>query len=225
MSQAPPLRSRPNLHLGLTKLTGSPRHPNQSTPPATPFYNPYPSPGNTPLAKTANSPFSSAGFKAPHPYGSRDIITPRDRPRDRGRYWYGNCAWFRIRRILASKPIVLVFMLATLSLWWVNGGSKELDIVKHGTAGLGKEFLHERRMHNYQFYPATNPKIHVGLTEILHLIRLILASTLGVGLPPQIDCADMGPFQVLHASRERGTFRLIRYQESTLTSKLRILLL
>ena len=215
MSQAPPLRSRPNLHLGLTKLTGSPRHPNQSTPPATPFYNPYPSPGDIPLAKTAYSPSSSGGLKAPQPYGSGDIITPKDRRR----YWYGNYAWFRIRRVLTSKPIVLVFMLVALSLWWFNGGSEELDIVRHETAGLGKEFLHERRMHNYQFYPATNPKIHVGLSEILHLIRLILASTLGVGLPPQIGCADMGPFQVLHASRERGTFRLIRYQESTLILK------
>ena len=206
MSQAPPLRSRPNLHLGLTKLTGSPRHPNQSTPPATSFYNPYPSPGDIPFAKTAYSPFSSGGLKAPHPYGSGDIITPKDRRR----YWYGNCAWSRIRRVLASKPIVLVCMLVALSFWWFNGGSEELDIVKHETAGLGKEFLRERRMHNYQFYPATNPKIHVGLSEVLHLIRLILASTLGVGLPPQTDCADMGPFQVLHASRERSTFRLIR---------------
>ena len=216
MSQAPPLRSRPNLHLGLTKLTGSPRHPNQSTPPATPFSNPYPSPGDTPLAKTAYSPFSSAGLKATHPYGSGDIISPRDR----GRPWYGNYAWYRVRRVLASKPILLVFMLIALSLWWFNGGSEELDIVKLGTAGLGKEFLYERRMHNYQFYPATNPKIHVNLTEILHLIPLILASTLGVGLPPQIDCADMGLSQVLQASRERGTFRLIRYQESTLTLQL-----
>ena len=216
MSQAPPLRSRPNLHLGLSKLTGSPRPPNQSTPPTTPFSNPYPSPGETPLAKTAYSPFSSAGLKAPHPYGSGDITIPRNR----GRPWYGNYAWFRVRRVLASKPILLVCMLIALSLWWCNGGSEEVDIVKLGTAGLGKEFLYERRMHNYQFYPATNPKIHVGLIEVLPLIRLILASTLGVGLPPQIDFADMGLSQVLHASRERGTLRLIRYQESTLTLQL-----
>ena len=216
MSQAPPLRNRPNLHLGLTKLTGSPRHPSQSTPPATPFSNPYPSPGDTPLAKTAYSPFSSAGLKAPHPCGPGATTTPRNRRRP----WYGSHAWFRVRRVLASKPILLVFMLIALSLWWFNGGSEELDIVKFGTAGLGKEFLYERRMHNYQFYPATNPKIHVGLTDIFHLIQLILASTLGVGLPPQIDCAGMGHSQVLHASREHRAFRLIRYQESTLTLQL-----
>ena len=207
MSQAPPLRSRPNLHLGLTKLTGSPRHPNQSTPPATPFFNPYPSPGDTPLTKTAYSPFSSTGLKAPHPYGSGDIINPRLR----GRPWYHNYAWFRVRRVLASKPILLVFMLIALSLWWFNGGSGELDIVKRGTAGLGKEFLYERRMHNYQFYPATNPKIHVCPAEFLHPMRLIFASTRGVGLPPQIDYAGMGLSQVFYATRVRGNFRLIRY--------------
>ena len=217
MSQAPPLRSRPNLHLGLTKLTGSPRHPNQSTPPATPFFNPYPSPGDTPLAKTAYSPFPSAGLKAPYPYGSGDIITPRAR----GRPWYHNYAWFRVRRVLASKPILLVFMLIALSLWWFNGGSGELDTVKRGTAGLGKEFLYERRMHNYQFYPATNPKIHVrSAEEILHVTALISASILGAGLPRQTDYAGMGPFQVLYASRVRGNFRLIIYQEFTLTLQL-----
>ena len=202
MSQAPPLRSRPNLHLGLSKLTGSPRHPNQSTPPATPFFNPYPSPGDTPFAKTAYSPFSSAGLRAPHSYGSEDTTSPRVR----GRPWYRNYARFRVRRVLASKPILLLSMLIALSFWWYNGGSGELDIVKRGTAGLGKEFLYERRMHNYQFYPATNPKIHVGPAEILYRMRLILASILGVGLPPQTDCADMGLFQVLQASREHSIF-------------------
>ena len=207
MSQAPPLRSRPNLHLGLTKLTGSPRHPSQNTPPATPSFNPYPSPGDTPLAKTAYSPFSSAGLKAPHPYGSVHIISPRVR----GRPWYRNYAWFRVRRVLASKPILLVFMLIALSVWWFNGGSGELDIVKRGTAGLGKEFLYERRMHNYQFYPATNPKIHVCLTEIIHPMRLKLASTRAVGPLPQIDYAGMGLSQVPYAAGVRGSFRLIRY--------------
>lgn len=111
-------------------------------------------------------------------------------------------------------------MLIALSLWWFNGGSGELDIVKRGTAGLGKEFLYERRMHNYQFYPATNPKIHVGLARVVCLMQLILASTLDDGLPPQTDSADMGPSQVLHASRERAIFRLIEYQESTLILQL-----
>ena len=37
-----------------------------------------------------------------------------------------------------------------------------MNLVKLGASGLGKEFLHEKRMHDYQFYPAANPKIHVS---------------------------------------------------------------
>lgn len=51
-------------------------------------------------------------------------------------------------------------MIVALALWWFNGGSEEMNVVKLGASGLGKDFLHERRMHDYQFYPATNPKIH-----------------------------------------------------------------
>ncbi|KAG8528740.1 uncharacterized protein KY384_006427 [Bacidia gigantensis] len=47
-----------------------------------------------------------------------------------------------------------------LTIWWFNGGRQELDEVKLNAAGLGKGLLTERRMHNYQFYPVTNPKIH-----------------------------------------------------------------
>ena len=54
-------------------------------------------------------------------------------------------------------------MAVALTLWWFNGGSEELDVVKLSAAGLGKEFLKERRMGDFQFLPATNPKIHVRL--------------------------------------------------------------
>lgn len=36
-----------------------------------------------------------------------------------------------------------------------------MNAIKLGTSGFGKEFMHDMRMHDYQFYPATNPKIHV----------------------------------------------------------------
>ncbi|MCJ1278851.1 hypothetical protein MMC21_006670 [Puttea exsequens] len=54
----------------------------------------------------------------------------------------------------------LLLLLFALVLWWFNGGSQEVDVVKLNASGLGKELLQERRMHDYQFYPATNPKIH-----------------------------------------------------------------
>ena len=159
MSQPPPIRVRPNLHLGLTQLTGSPRHPNQSTPPASPFTNPYPTPADTPFAKTAYSPFLSAGLKAPNSYGGPVSHMARNRVRP----WYGKYNWFRIKHMFASKPVLLFLMAIALTLWWFNGGSEELDVVKLGAAGLGKELLNERRMRDYQFYPATNPKINVCL--------------------------------------------------------------
>jgi hypothetical protein len=157
MSQPPPLRNRPNLHLGLTQLNGSPRHPSQSTPTRSPLSTPYPTPNDTPFAKTAYSPFPSASLKPPNGFES-----PAPVPMRRwGRSFRSKVNWFRIKRIFSSKPLVLLLLVLALALWWFNGGSEDLDIVKLSASGLGKELMQERRMHDYQFYPATNPKIHV----------------------------------------------------------------
>ena len=158
MSQ-PPLRNRPNLHLVSTDFTGSPRQSAQSTPtPTSRFITPYPTPGDTPFARTAYSPYYSAGLKAPAIYESPEPFTPR-RPR---RSCYRKYTEYRLKRILASKPVWLLLMVIALALWWLNGGSEDINAVKLGATTLGKGFVHDRRMHDYQFYPATNPKIHVG---------------------------------------------------------------
>lgn len=68
----------------------------------------------------------------------------------------------RVKRLLSSKPIWLVLLAAALTVWWFNGGSQELDVVKLGATGLRKDFLNERKMHDFQFYPASNPKIRVS---------------------------------------------------------------
>ena len=155
----PPLRNRPNLHLALTHLTGSPRQSAQSTPPPTSrFITPYPTPGDTPFAKTAYSPYYSAGLKAPGIYDSLESFTPGRVNRS----CYRNYNGYRCKRFFASKPVWLLLMVFALALWWFNGGSEEINVVKLGASSLGKDFLHERRMHDYQFYPATNPKIHVS---------------------------------------------------------------
>lgn len=153
MSQPPPLRSRPNLHLALTQLNGSP-----SPLPSSSLTVPYQSSG-TPFGKTAYSPFRSAGLKPPTQYGSPVSFAPGRSSKSR----YSSYSWFRFKRALTSKPIWLVLMVAALTMWWFYGGNEELDVVKLGASGLGKDVLHDRRMHNYQFYPATNPKIHVCL--------------------------------------------------------------
>ena len=158
MSQ-PPLRNRPNLHLALTDLTGSPRQSAQSTPPPTSrFITPYPTPGDTPFARTAYSPYYSAGLKVPTVYETPESNTPRRTSRS----CYRKFHWYHFKPFFASRPVWLLLMVVALTLWWFNGGSEELNVVKLGASGLSKEFLHEKRMRDYQFYPATNPKIHVS---------------------------------------------------------------
>ena len=158
MSQ-PPLRNRPNLRLALTDLTGSPRQSALSTPPSNSrFITPYPTPGDTPFAKTAYSPYYSAGLKSPSIYGTPESFTPRRT----NRLCYWNYNGYRLKHLFASKPVWLFLMVVALVLWWFNGGSEEVNVVKLGASSLGRDFLHERRMHDYQFYPATDPKIHVS---------------------------------------------------------------
>ena len=158
MSQ-PPLRNRPNLHLASTDLTGSPCQSAQSTPtPTSRFITPYPTPGDTPFARTAYSPYYSASLKAPAIYETPEPLTPRRTNRSFYRKYNG----YRFKRVFASKPVWLLLMVFALALWWFNGGSEEMNAVKLGASSLGKDFVRVKRMHDYQFYPATNPKIHVG---------------------------------------------------------------
>ena len=158
MSQMP-LRNRPNLHLASTDLTGSPRQAAQSTPtPISRFTTPYPTPEDTPFARAAYSPYYSAGLKAPAIYENPGSFTPR-RP---SRSCYRNYHGYRFKRVLAWKAVWMLFVVFAFTLWWFNGGSQDIHVVRLGARSLGKELLHERRMHDYQFYPATNPKIHVG---------------------------------------------------------------
>ena len=157
MSQVPPFRQRPNLHLALTQLSGSPRHPSQVTPSSTPLSTPVPTPGGTPFATTAYSPFLSGGLKAPTSYSSTSSFAPRHSSQSN----YGSYVWARIRYSLSSKPTWLFLMAVALMLWWFNGLSEELNVVKLNAAELGKGFMQERQMQDYQFFPASNPKIHV----------------------------------------------------------------
>lgn len=157
MSQ-PPLRNRPNLNLVLTDLTGSPRQSSQSTPqPTSRFITPYPTPGDTPFAKTSYSPYYSAGLKASTFYETPESFNPRRTRRS----CYHNYNNYPFKRLFASKPVWLLLMAVALALWWFTGGSEEMSSVKFGASGLGKDFIQDMRMHDYQFYPATNPKIHV----------------------------------------------------------------
>lgn len=73
----------------------------------------------------------------------------------------GGYNWFRLGRLLSSKPIWFMLMLGVLVLWWFNGGRGEMDLVRIGATEFGRDFFQEQRTQGLQFFPATNPKIHV----------------------------------------------------------------
>lgn len=158
MSHSAPFRQRPNLHLALTQSTGSPRHGYPGTPVRTSSANtPISTPGLTPLGTTSYSPIRSAGAKTPTPFGSNLSLPPR-RPT---KHKHNSSKWFRAKRLATTRPILLFVVVTALMFWWFNGGGEEFDEVKLGATELGREFLRERRMQAFQFYPATNPRIHV----------------------------------------------------------------
>lgn len=75
-----------------------------------------------------------------------------------------NPAGFRARRVLSSKIFWLVLFFGALTVWWRVGGADRLDIVKLSASELGRELFPEGRTKDLQFFPATNPKIHVLLS-------------------------------------------------------------
>ena len=157
MAQTPPFRNRPKLHIALSHLTGSPRHPGY----ATPLSSGASTPNGTPLATTAYSPFRSAGLKPPTPYHASRHATP---DREKGRY-FDSYSWFRTKRMLSSRPLWFLFALLALTFWWVHGRTKASDVVQLNASRWEKEYSSEGRTKGLQFFPATNPKIHVGFTR------------------------------------------------------------
>lgn len=148
MSRAPPFRPRPSLHLALTPLTGSPRH--QSDQPATPMRYPSFSSDGTPLARTPYSPFKSIDLKSPSPFACRAPQT-----------WRGMQTGFKAKRLCTNKAVWLcLFLLATM-LWMIRGRNGRLRSTETKVDELGTEILDDRKMQDYQFFPASNPKIHV----------------------------------------------------------------
>ncbi len=155
MAQTPPFRNRPNLYIALPRLTGSPRHPAY----ATPISSGTSTPNGTPFATTAYSPFRSAGLNPPAPYHTSRDTTP---DREKSRYFDGY-SWFRTKRLLSSRPLWFLFALLVLSLWWFHRRLQAPDVVQWKAHHLGKQHASEGRTKKLQFFPATNPKIHVCL--------------------------------------------------------------
>jgi len=154
MAQTPPFRNRPNLHIALPHLTGSPRHLGY----ATPITSGTSTPNGTPFATTVYSPFRSAGLKAPTSHHTSRDTTP---DREKSRYFDGY-SWFRTKRMLSSRPMWFLFALLVLALWWFHRRVQSPDVVQLKAHRLGKQYAYEGRTKNLQFFPASNPKIHVS---------------------------------------------------------------
>lgn len=154
MAQTPPFRNRPNLHIALSRTTGSPRRSSYVTPASSTATTP----NGTPLATTAYSPFRSASLRPPTPYDRSANSTSR-----RGKVpLLDSHTRFRLRRMLSSRPLWLLVVLALLTFWWVQGGRRSRGIVRLDEKRLAMELASEGRTKGLQFFPATNPKIHVS---------------------------------------------------------------
>lgn len=66
-----------------------------------------------------------------------------------------------VKRALNRKPVWFMIFLGLLMLWWLNGGRHEMDAMKMDAARLGRELLQDGITKDLQFFPASNPKIHV----------------------------------------------------------------
>ena len=186
MSTTPPFR-RPKLHLSLKPFLGSPQK--------IPYITPLATPGNT---AGTYSPFRSAGLKPPTPYGGPMRFAPR--PSDPVRH--RNYTSFRIRRALLSRALWLSLVFVGLIWWWINGG-KDLEKVRLRASGIGREIIggpFGHNMRDMQFFPASNPKIHVCFDP--SLATAVNRSSILDGGPLNLtSCAKMGPFLVNYPTR------------------------
>lgn len=194
MASQRPLRTRPNLHLALTQQTGSPRNANATISISSRFSSPFGTPTGTPLATSSYSPSGSSRLKAPSPYGGPMHFTPRQKHKYRR---YGRAAWLKAKRIFSSRTTWLLFIVVLTLLWWVNGGSEEFNAVKSGAAGLGRDIFQDGVVQNMQFFPPSNPKIHVSIPYLAAVLHADDESTSADGQRRPTNCERMAHSQVL----------------------------
>ena len=87
-------------------------------------------------------------------------------PRNGGRRYMDSYSWYRIKRVLNSKPLWIMLALVALSLWWFHSGRDDLTMARLEAKRLGKDLFTEGITKDLQFFPATNPKIHVCWLEL-----------------------------------------------------------
>ncbi|KAL8704132.1 MAG: hypothetical protein Q9201_002716 [Fulgogasparrea decipioides] len=84
-------------------------------------------------------------------------FTPRQKHKYR-RYY--RAAGFKLKRLLSTRATWFSIVVILMMWWWVNGGRQELDTVKLGAAGFGRDLFQDGVTQDMQFFPPSNPKIH-----------------------------------------------------------------
>lgn len=202
MTQTPPLGGRSKLPVPLTHLTGSPGEPSKSANSFSAFSVPGP--------KTNYSPFRFAGLQPPTTYVRSMQYAPRRAPKSRD---YGTYTKLRLGHILSSRPLWFLLLFGALMMWWFHGGRDEMDLVRDGATKLSREFFSEERTRGLQFFPATNPKIHVSPVQPVGIKRKTPLlkennSMLVAGRPLRIVFVEMEPLRV-------GGYRSLQHQNSS----------
>lgn len=200
MTQTPPLGGRSKLPVTLTQLTGSPGELSKSAKSFSAF--------SVPGAKTNYSPFRSAGLQPPTLYVRSMQFTPRRAAKSRD---YGTYTRLRLGYILTSRPLWFFLLFAALMMWWFHGGRDEMDLVRDGATQLSREFFSEERTRSLQFFPATNPKIHVSQVQRLTSRQKSLLkekSMLVAGRPLRIAYVEMERLRV-GDSRSKNELELV----------------
>jgi len=199
MSRTPSPRHRPNFHLSLTPLLGTPNQIYQATPPGqTPFSTPHVSP----FGLTTYSPFRSAGLRPPTPYGGSVQFTPK--PQRKANSVYGSYTLFRLKRICTSRALVLLIVVVVGFFWWWRAGlGSEIKVVKVGRTGfgLGSQLVEPEATKDLQFFPAANPKIHVRRPFVVATTSKLTGRSIAEdGHRLQTGFEKMEPFLVIRST-------------------------
>ncbi|KAL9595746.1 MAG: hypothetical protein Q9219_006244 [cf. Caloplaca sp. 3 TL-2023] len=101
-----------------------------------------------------------------------------------------------MKRMLTSRATWFLAIVVLTMFWWINGGTKELDAVRLGAAGFGKDLFQSGVTQDLQLFPPSNPKIHVSLPYQLAQKHADNISMLADGQQPPINCEKTGRFQV-----------------------------
>ncbi len=111
----------------------------------------------TPLSLHSNSPLRSATIPSPQLDSNGPRFVPR---RDAGDVM--SYSLNRARKVLSSRIFWIVLVLLGLVYSWTRGGWHDFDPAALRSTRIARGILGPDVTAGLQFFPANNPKIHVG---------------------------------------------------------------